>query len=202
MGLNIKCVPVLERAICCCCSCTLRTASLVIGWLEMVCYILLFVNAVLNLVFLDPSQPPKQEAPFKTMPFAIGALVSHVVAILVIGLLLFGVHKERPSFILVYLILCLIGICLTILAMVILTIITIIAHVVVGLVVLVFFGLIIALECYFWVVIYSYYRQLETRNEPRPIAHMDNFVAVKQNEPEPRPYYEFPHHNQPGQQTA
>jgi hypothetical protein len=36
MGFKVKCVPVLDKMPCCCCSCDLKVATCVLGWLSLV----------------------------------------------------------------------------------------------------------------------------------------------------------------------
>ncbi|KDR22480.1 uncharacterized protein LOC110826828 [Zootermopsis nevadensis] len=181
MGFKIKCVPVLDKMICCCCSCNLKTATIILGWISLIGQVMGFVTSAVRLAMFDKEQAVLM---YDSQESLIAALVSSAVNMLIYALLLYGAHEERPAFMLPYVILGMIGLIICAVAVVIIGIFFFVENIIIaGVVVLILGGLTMALASFFWLVIYSYYRQLEERQHLRP-APLDIFVAGKTSDQE------------------
>nr|AGM32623.1 hypothetical protein [Coptotermes formosanus] len=163
MGFEVKCVRVLDRMPCCCCSCDLKVATCVLGWLVLIADVGNFLRSAVGLVmFQDLKDVPPQDTP----AFLSSALIVSAIGVLVSGLLLYGAHNERPGFMLPFVILQMIGIVASALIVVGVSIFLFTVNILAGFLMLGIGGLCVALDSFFWVVIYSYYRKLEEHCYP------------------------------------
>ncbi|KAJ9596643.1 hypothetical protein L9F63_012340, partial [Diploptera punctata] len=181
MAFVVKCAPVIKEWNYCCCSCSLRAASIVLAWIALVFNTAEFVTYLLWLV-----NPPESDLGninrLDVARFMIGGAVA---GIILDSLLLFGIHNKRPAYMLPYLVLCLIGIILYALAILAITVFTIIQSWLAGIIIFLVGCAILAVTTFFWVVLYSYYRQLE--DEKNLPVHMV-FPNCPEEDYSPPPY--------------
>jgi len=171
MGFKVKCVPVLDKVPCCCCSCDLKLATCILGWLGLIGNIGNLLRGAFSLaVFEDFEDIP----PHDTKAVLIAEMVSAAMGIIVMGLLLYGAHNEKPKFMLPAVILDMIGIVILAVAVLGISILLFFSSFLIGFVFLLVGILIVVILTFFWVVIYSYYRKLEERQYQFCAAPLDH----------------------------
>lgn len=176
MGFEVKCVPVLDRMMCCCCSCDLKVATCILGWLGLVADVGSFLRSAIGLAIFEDS---KDVLPQDTQAALTVTLITAAISILLVALLLYGAHNERPGFMLPFVVLNMIGIVVFAVFVVVSSILLFISNFLVGFGILIVGGLFVALSSFFWMVIYSYYRKLEERRSPFPVTSLDNVFTGK-----------------------
>lgn len=146
---------------CICCSCSLRTSSLILGWFLFISSVTALVS---NIVFLttipmmaDDPNTDKDKLRIETS----AAIGSSAIELLLVGLLLYGIHAKRPTFMLLYLVTQLVVLVLLAIGVVCITVLVFIYDIAAGFMVLGGGIFVFVLGCYIWDVFYSYYRELE-----------------------------------------
>lgn len=162
MTFVVRCAPVLKEWNFCCCKCNLRAAAIVLAWLGTVGNLTLVVTSIIYLS--HPSLRPRYAYESKeffasTLSTAIGGSVLDV-------LLLYGIHNKKPAYMLPYLVLDLIGLIIMTVVSFIITIVMCVYSLLAGFITFVILTLLVLLSCFFWVVLYSYYRQVEEEKNP------------------------------------
>lgn len=170
----MKCVPVMDKMPCCCCSCDLKVATCVLGWLSLISDVGSLLRGAIGLAVFEDS---KDVVPQETKEVLIGVVVSSAICILFVALLLYGAHNEKPVFMLPAVILNMLGIVICAVGVVVISIILFTSSFLAGFVVLLVGTLVVVLATFFWVVVYSYYRKLEEQQYPSGAVSHDKFVT-------------------------
>jgi len=174
MGFKVKCVPVLDKMPCCCCSCDLKVATCILGWLSLISHVGSFLRGAVGLAVFADSKDVAQE---DVMGIMTGIVVSSAIAILLVALLLYGAHNEKPAFMLPAVIVDMLGIVIVAVAVVVFSVILFFSSFLAGFILLLVGILAVVIASFFWVVIYSYYRKLEEHQYPFAAASGDKFVT-------------------------
>ncbi|XP_069679619.1 uncharacterized protein [Periplaneta americana] len=170
MTFRVKCVPVIKNWSCLCCSCTMRTAALILAWLLET---IVAANVLMYLIRIcrmdtDVGSNAKNEIQYQnlysvteTKEQLIGATVGYAANLVLIGLMLFGIHKKRSNFMVPY----------VALNLIVLTVFGVIVFILciyyLAFLALLFSAVIFGISFFLWLIFYSYYRQLEDERESR-----------------------------------
>ncbi|XP_069679638.1 uncharacterized protein [Periplaneta americana] len=181
MTFELPCVPVLKKF--CWCCCTVKQASVVLGWLAMCAYVVICVLNALIIIHFDELHVPRKyhdgvESLYLTM------LIICVTITLFNGLLLLGIHSEKPSLMLPYLLFSLFLFVFTLMAILYYGI-SVLAHDRTNGLITIFVGpLFYVIGAYFWIIIYSHYRQLEEEVNPKRGVQYEKYITNTKHYPD------------------
>jgi glucan phosphoethanolaminetransferase (alkaline phosphatase superfamily) len=163
MAFIVKCAPVLKEWNFCCCSCSLRAASVVLAWIVTIMHISDFVSCVIYLSHTTI----QSETSYESTKFLVSILGTLVGALILDALLLYGIHSKKPVYMLPFLVAHLIFI-IFVMAVVFIggffvTVSSLEWRVIIPLIATAVYVLFTA---FFWAVLYSYYQQIEEEKNP------------------------------------
>jgi len=162
MTFIVKCAPVLKEWNFCCCTCSLRAAAVVLAWLVTITH----VSDLLSCVIYLSHSAIQSSTSYEGTKFLVSILGTFVGALILDALLLYGIHNKKPVYMLPFLVFHLI------------VIMVVMAVVFVGgffvtmnswemhLIPLIIVAVFVLFTAFFWVVLYSYYRQIEEEKNP------------------------------------
>lgn len=157
MTFIVKYAPVLKEWRFCCCSCSLRAAAVVLAWFSAIAGVSKIVTCITYLS--HPAIHP--QTTYETKEFLIAMLSTAAGSTVVNVLLLYGIHKKKPVYMLPFLVLNLIVLVISVPIIFIAGIIAMVSNWIFGLIALVIGSALMVLAAFCWIVLYSYYRQVE-----------------------------------------
>jgi hypothetical protein len=147
---SFKCLPVLDHFLC---GYSLQIGTIITGWLGLGTVVVHLLTVVVYFLSYG-RQIPDWEL------LILSAVVEGLISSSVLGFLLYGAYKKKPSFMVPYLILSAISIITSSLVVIGFGAYAFLYSPGIGAITLVIGGLIVAVSAYLWLVVYSYYQQL------------------------------------------
>ncbi|PSN58272.1 hypothetical protein C0J52_00190 [Blattella germanica] len=192
MPLEVKCISVRENFSCCCCNCTVKTGTILIGWLQLGIPMLALPYLLLGLIALAAMclvvfkgithlilSPREIANLFGNMVLSLLVTVQLAVRLSIETLLLYGAYREKPMFLLPYVVLDPVGV-LWVASLILLIAIHLAGQVIIAYVaVLIIDSLLFGVRSYMWVIVYSYYRQLVRNVMPHTEIPLQNMCEAQ-----------------------
>ncbi|XP_069681154.1 uncharacterized protein [Periplaneta americana] len=164
MVLTMKCVPLVPKYNLICCSCNLKTGTAVIATLALITELIQSLEAFTSLCYYKQEKYEMRymEINLESREFYVGRFTSGILHSLTAGLLLYGVWKDKPIFMVPFVLTQYLILLFLALVIIIVTIVLVILGAV-GWAVLVVIvgGFVLLISTYLWAGVYTYYRQLE-----------------------------------------
>ncbi|XP_021941317.1 uncharacterized protein LOC110840530 [Zootermopsis nevadensis] len=177
MPFKMSCWPELDYFHCCCYSCSLKNATVSLAWIQAIASILQLAWLLVHLVKSEELGQIfefwKNTLCIENITHLFGfdsrdlciALVSEAsILALCCMLLLYGAHREKPGFMVPYLIVCQLGIGLLVIITAIIGFSEIFRLFIVGLGIIMAGSTLVVIASYLWLVKYSFYRKLIERD--------------------------------------
>jgi len=162
MTFIVKCAPVLKEWNFCCCTCSLRAAAVVLAWIATITH----VSDLVTCVFYLSHDVIQSWTSYEGTKFIVSMLGTLVGALILDALLLYGIHNKKP----IYMLPCLVFHLIIIMVMVAVVFIggffVTVSRWELHPIPLIVAALFVLFTAFFWVVLYSYYRQMEEERNP------------------------------------
>ncbi|XP_055858792.1 uncharacterized protein LOC129921129 [Episyrphus balteatus] len=161
------------------CCMKLRTAGLILGWLGLAMSIFTISGTISRLLRYDPDAdlyetPYDQYHRHRTLQSDVILLILSIVNVIVTGMLINGITANKHRFIMPWLIVKGLGLILVIpIGFLVLAAASMsgqTAHIVGSIVLL----LIIGICCWFWMAIYSLYKEIQAATVKKPLTYFEN----------------------------
>jgi len=177
-----KCLPVLDHFLC---GYSLQIGTIFIGWLGLGMVVVQLLTVVVYFLSYGRQIPDWQLLLF----IAVG---EDLISSSVFGFLLYGAYKKKPSFVVPYLILSAISILTGSLVVIGFGAYVFLYSPGLGAIILITGELIVAVLAYLWLVVYSYYQQLnKCCSLPQHDGTVETVLKIAKNE-DYMPYHKLP----------
>jgi len=176
-----KCLPVLDHFLC---GYSLQIGTILTGWLGLGTVVLQLLSVVVYFLEYGRQIPDWQLLLFS----AVG---ENLIGASVFGFLLYGAYRNKPSFMVPYLILSAINIVIGSLVIIGFGAYAFIYSPGLCAIILVTGGLIVVVLAYLWLIVYSYYQQLKKCSLPQHDGTVETVLKMAYNE-DYMPYHKLP----------
>lgn len=179
---SFKCLPVLDHFLC---GYSLQIGTIFTGWLGLGTVVVQLLTVVEYFLSYGRQIPDWELLLF----IAVG---EGLISSSIFGFLLYGAYRKKPSFVVPYLVLSAVSIITGSLVVIVFGAYIFLYSPGLGAIILVSGGLIVALSAYLWLVVYSYYQQLnKCCSLPQHDVTVETVLKMAKNE-DYMPYYRLP----------